>query len=73
MFESILDINKILVTKITGVTPVYRGVRGRTMSSRHHGTIYRKQIVQFEIDNSQSPLYKKLMQKLEGGNSSNLL
>lgn len=35
--------------------------------------IYRKQIVQFEIDNSQSPLYKKLMQKLEGGNSSNLL
>ncbi len=44
MFESILDINKILVTKITGVTPVY-------------GTIYRKQIVQFEIDNSQSPFH----------------
>lgn len=30
-----LDINRILATHIPDIAPVYGGVRGRTMSSRH--------------------------------------
>ena len=36
-----MDIEKVLQTKIPDLTPVYGGVRGRTLSSRHQAYAWR--------------------------------
>lgn len=62
-----LDINRILATHIPDIAPVYGGVRGRTMSSRHQSYAWPiirdagiHTIINLREDSLQSSMQEKL-------------
>ena len=61
-----LDINRILETKIPDIAPVYGGVRGRTMSSRHQNyawSIIRDAGIHTIIDLREDGLHSRMQEK----------
>ena len=63
-----LDINRILATRIPDIAPIYGGVRGRTMSSRHQSyawPIIRDAGIHTIIDLREDGLQSSMQEKCE--------